>query len=85
MPPTRFGGLGASGRAGPSPRLAVLAATEDGFEIAAKDLEIRGPGEFFGTRQAGLPEFRVADLAADEELLLLARREAMRLVEREAP
>ena len=61
-------------------RLQTLCRTQDGFEIAEKDLELRGPGEFFGTRQAGMPEFRIADLVADEQLLQAARREALRLV-----
>ena len=64
-------------------RLQTMCRTQDGFEIAEKDLELRGPGEFFGTRQAGMPEFAVADLVEDEELLLIARSEAMRLVESE--
>jgi len=66
-------------------RLQSMCRTQDGFEIAEKDLELRGPGEFFGTRQAGMPEFKVADLAADEDLLRAARREAIRLVEAEIP
>ncbi len=64
-------------------RLRTLCATQDGFEIAQKDLELRGPGEIFGTRQAGLPEFVVADLVEDGELLELARREAVRVVDEE--
>jgi ATP-dependent DNA helicase RecG len=62
-------------------RLDVMAATEDGFVIAEKDLEIRGPGDFFGTRQWGMPSFRVAHLLRDRDLLEPARREAFRLVE----
>jgi ATP-dependent DNA helicase RecG len=61
-------------------RLDVMAATEDGFLIAEKDLEIRGPGDFFGTRQWGMPSFRVAHLVRDRDLLEPARREAFRLV-----
>jgi ATP-dependent DNA helicase RecG len=61
-------------------RLDVMVATEDGFVIAEKDLEIRGPGDFFGTRQWGMPSFRVAHLLRDRELLDPARREAFRLV-----
>lgn len=64
-------------------RLETMCMTQDGFEIAEKDLEIRGPGEIFGTRQSGLPEFVVADLVDNEDLLRLARREALRLVEEE--
>jgi ATP-dependent DNA helicase RecG len=62
-------------------RLDSMVRTQNGFELAEVDLELRGPGEFFGTRQAGLPEFRVANLARDRELLELARSEAARFVE----
>ncbi len=62
-------------------RLAVLVRTQDGFEIAETDLALRGPGEFFGTRQSGMPAFRIADLVRDREILELARREAMRFIE----
>jgi ATP-dependent DNA helicase RecG len=61
-------------------RLEVMVSTEDGFAIAEKDLEIRGPGDFFGTRQWGMPTFRVAHLVRDRDLLELARTEAFRLV-----
>ena len=57
-------------------RLGILEETNDGFKIAEKDLEIRGPGEVMGTRQAGLPEFRVANLVRDLEILQAARKEA---------
>ena len=67
--------------AGAMSRLAVLARTEDGFEIADEDLRLRGPGEALGTRQSGLPEFRVADPLADLELLAMARDLALRLAE----
>jgi ATP-dependent DNA helicase RecG len=59
-------------------RLDVMAATEDGFVIAERDLEIRGPGDFFGTRQWGMPAFRVGHLIRDRDLLEQARREAFR-------
>jgi ATP-dependent DNA helicase RecG len=62
-------------------RLNTMVRTHDGFEIAERDLELRGPGEFFGTRQAGLPGFRVANLLRDRELLDLARAEARNIVE----
>ena len=62
-------------------RLATMEASSDGFVIAQKDLELRGPGEFLGTRQSGLPELAVANLARDQELLALARREAMAIAE----
>jgi ATP-dependent DNA helicase RecG len=57
-------------------RLDVMVRTSDGFQIAELDLELRGPGEFFGTRQAGLPSFQVANLIRDRKLLELAKREA---------
>jgi ATP-dependent DNA helicase RecG len=63
------------------PRLRVMESTEDGFEIAEEDLKIRGPGEFLGTRQSGLPGFRVGHILRDAELLTIARREAERLLE----
>jgi len=59
-------------------RLKAIESTDDGFALAEKDLELRGPGEFFGTRQAGLPDLRVAKLA-DMRLLELAREQAQRL------
>lgn len=62
-------------------RLSVMASTTDGFELAEKDLEIRGPGEVFGLRQAGAPPLRVADLMLDRELLALARRDAQGWIE----
>lgn len=64
-----------------SRRLGILANCDDGFKIAEADLAIRGPGEFLGTRQHGLPEFRIADLLRDGTLLSLARREAFLLLE----
>ena len=57
-------------------RLDAMVRTNDGFQIAELDLELRGPGEFFGTRQAGLPSFQVASLIRDRELLEAAKREA---------
>jgi ATP-dependent DNA helicase RecG len=62
-------------------RLEVMARTDDGFLIAERDLEIRGPGDFFGTRQWGLPRFRVSHLLRDRELLEQAREEARRYAE----
>ena len=61
-------------------RLNAMVRTQDGFELAELDLALRGPGEFFGTRQAGLPEFRVANLIRDRQLLELAKQEAARFV-----
>jgi ATP-dependent DNA helicase RecG len=57
-------------------RLNAMVRTQDGFELAELDLTMRGPGEFFGTRQAGLPDFRVANLLRDRQLLELAKIEA---------
>jgi ATP-dependent DNA helicase RecG len=57
-------------------RLDAMVRNSDGFKIAELDLELRGPGEFFGTRQAGLPDFRVANIIRDAQLLEAARREA---------
>jgi len=57
-------------------RLDAMARTNDGFQIAELDLELRGPGEFFGTRQAGMPSFQVANLIRDRQILEAAKREA---------
>ncbi len=57
-------------------RLDAMVRTQNGFELAELDLQQRGPGEFFGTRQAGLPDFRVANLVRDRRLLELAKSEA---------
>ncbi|MFN8002867.1 MAG: helicase-related protein [Acidobacteriota bacterium] len=57
-------------------RLKVMEETTDGFKIAEKDLEIRGPGEVMGTRQAGVPAFRIANIVRDQQVLEVARREA---------
>ncbi len=62
-------------------RLRAMEQTNDGFKIAEQDLELRGPGEFFGIRQSGLPDFRVAHLIRDTPILIEARREAFRLVQ----
>jgi len=59
-------------------RLKTLVQTQDGFRIAQKDLELRGPGEFFGTRQSGVPQFQVADLVRDRALLERCREAAER-------
>jgi ATP-dependent DNA helicase RecG len=59
-------------------RLSTMVGTDDGFVIAERDLEIRGPGDFFGTRQSGLPAFRVGRLIRDRALLEQARTEALR-------
>jgi ATP-dependent DNA helicase RecG len=64
-------------------RINAMTATNDGFRIAEADLELRGPGEFFGTRQSGIPEFRAAELLRDTALLEDARREASGMVSRD--
>jgi ATP-dependent DNA helicase RecG len=61
-------------------RLAAMVRTQNGFELAELDLRLRGPGEFFGTRQAGLPDFRVANLIRDRALLELAKEESAKFV-----
>ncbi len=61
-------------------RLQTLVQTQDGFRIAQKDLELRGPGEFFGTRQSGVPQFQVADLVRDRHLLDRCREAAEKAV-----
>jgi ATP-dependent DNA helicase RecG len=62
-------------------RLDAMVRTNDGFKIAELDLELRGPGEFFGTRQAGMPSFQVANLIRDRQLLEVAKREAAAVLE----
>ncbi len=64
-------------------RLEVVAATCDGFQVAEEDLRLRGPGEFIGIRQSGLPRLKVADLVQDQELLAEAREEARRILEKD--
>jgi ATP-dependent DNA helicase RecG len=66
-------------------RLDAMVSTQNGFELAELDLAQRGPGEFFGTRQAGMPEFRVANLVRDRGLLELAKKEAAKFVEQPDP
>ena len=66
-------------------RLDAMVRTQNGFELAELDLQQRGPGEFFGTRQAGLPEFRVANLLRDRAMLELAKKEAARFAEQPDP
>jgi ATP-dependent DNA helicase RecG len=61
-------------------RLKALASTNDGFAIAERDLELRGPGDFFGTRQSGLPKLRTGDLVRDRDIMEDAHREARRVV-----
>ena len=65
-------------------RLRSIASTTDGFRIAEMDFKIRGPGEFFGTRQWGIPAFRIANLWRDQDIMEWARREAFEFVEHPA-
>ncbi|MDO8602790.1 MAG: ATP-dependent DNA helicase RecG [Candidatus Omnitrophota bacterium] len=64
-------------------RISAMLKTQDGFKIAEFDLEIRGPGEFFGTRQHGLPELKIANIVRDREALEAARKEAFELVQKD--
>jgi len=61
-------------------RLKAIARLSDGFDVAEEDLQIRGPGDFYGLRQSGFPEFKVADLLRDQDLLLLARNVASEIL-----
>ena len=63
-------------------RLRTMIETTNGFRIAEIDLKIRGPGEFFGTRQWGIPAFRIANVLRDREILEWAKREAAEFIER---
>ncbi|KAF9131630.1 hypothetical protein BGX30_013029 [Mortierella sp. GBA39] len=56
-----------------------MTETDDGFEVSRRDLDLRGPGDFFGTKQSGLPEFRLADMVSDFAVLEQARDDAARL------
>jgi len=61
-------------------RLSAIASTQDGFEIAEFDLKLRGPGEFLGERQHGLPTFKIADIVSDAKLLKTAQKYAFDIV-----
>ena len=65
-------------------RVQVMVRTNNGFEIAEEDLNIRGPGEFFGTRQSGIPNFKIANILSDVTLLEEAKKEAVRVVKADA-
>lgn len=64
-------------------RMRVMTETNDGFEVARRDLELRGPGDFFGTKQSGMPEFRLADMVSDFAVLEQARDDTAELVAQE--
>ncbi|MFA5846319.1 MAG: ATP-dependent DNA helicase RecG [Thermodesulfovibrionales bacterium] len=65
-------------------RLDIMVRSNDGFRIAEEDLIIRGPGEFFGTRQAGMPDLKIANIIRDARLLEVARKEAFALIDKDA-
>ncbi|MBI5204544.1 MAG: ATP-dependent DNA helicase RecG [Nitrospirae bacterium] len=65
-------------------RLDIMVRTNDGFRIAEEDLIIRGPGEFFGTRQAGMPDLKIANIIRDARLIEVARKEAFDLIDKDA-
>ncbi|TYP72649.1 ATP-dependent DNA helicase RecG [Paenibacillus methanolicus] len=64
-------------------RMKVMTETDDGFEVARRDLDLRGPGDFFGTKQSGVPEFKLANLDTDLAVLEQARDDAAELTRRE--
>ena len=64
-------------------RLKIMTKTSDGFVISAEDLKLRGPGDFFGDRQHGLPKLKIADLADDAEILKEASDAAIELIDRD--
>lgn len=57
-------------------RMEIMTSTTDGFILSERDLEMRGPGDYFGVRQSGLPQFKVADITEDYRILEVAREEA---------
>ncbi|MCQ2736229.1 MAG: DNA helicase RecG, partial [bacterium] len=63
-------------------RMETMIGSNDGFAIAERDLELRGPGDFFGTRQHGLPEFHAADIAGDKELMEVSRKDAASVIKK---
>ncbi|TVP87949.1 MAG: ATP-dependent DNA helicase RecG [Alkalicoccus sp.] len=65
-------------------RMSIMTETNDGFELSQRDLELRGPGDFFGVKQSGLPEMRVADIVEDYRTLEAARQDAAKMIESNA-
>ncbi|UCZ51772.1 ATP-dependent DNA helicase RecG [Bacillus shivajii] len=65
-------------------RMKIMTETNDGFQLSEKDLELRGPGDFFGSKQSGLPNFKIADIVEDYRVLEVARQDATKLVYSEA-
>lgn len=65
-------------------RMRIMSETNDGFVLSEKDLELRGPGDFFGKKQSGMPEFKVADMVHDYRALEVARDDAVRLIQSKA-
>ncbi|WP_416150991.1 ATP-dependent DNA helicase RecG [Salipaludibacillus sp. HK11] len=61
-------------------RMTIMTETNDGFELSQRDLELRGPGDFFGVKQSGLPQFKIADIVEDYRVLEIARQDAAKLV-----
>ncbi|MBD8496881.1 ATP-dependent DNA helicase RecG [Paenibacillus arenosi] len=64
-------------------RMRIMTETEDGFELSERDLELRGPGDFFGTKQSGMPDFKIADMSSDFAVLEQARDDAAELIRSE--
>ena len=62
-------------------RMTIMTQTSDGFELSERDLEMRGPGDFFGVKQSGLPDFLVANVVEDYRMLEVARDEAAELIQ----
>src|SRR5699024_9118332 len=62
-------------------RMRIMSETNNGFELAEQDLQLRGPGDFFGKKQSGLPDFKVADVVHDYRALETARKDAQEMIE----
>ncbi|MCV2953748.1 hypothetical protein OHE92_24000, partial [Escherichia coli] len=61
-------------------RMMIMSETNDGFVVSERDLELRGPGDFFGRKQSGVPEFKVADMVHDYRVLQIARQDAVHMI-----